>query len=145
MRIHSILLALLGSCLCVTALADTGATDHLLLGLDATRARATVAADLPVLERLLGEDLTYGHTNGQLEGKREFLDKLRSGARRYKALSTEDVHARVFGTAAVVTGTAAAEVESDGKPMSFELRYTATYVQRQGQWVLVAYQSVRLP
>ncbi len=128
------------------ALAGTRAdAEHELLAADRARAEAMVAADATALNRLLADDLTYGHSGGQVQNKRELVDEIRSGARKYRTLTSEDAVARAYGCAGVVTGKASAEVELNGHPASLTLRYTATYVRAGGRWVMVAYQSVKLP
>jgi hypothetical protein len=116
-----------------------------LLAADAARTEAMVAADTATLERVLADDLSYGHSNGRVQGKKELLESLQTGALRYRALTTDETVARGYGCAGVVTGKAAAEVESAGQTASLTLRYTATYARQRGHWVLVAYQSVKLP
>ncbi len=142
-RLLPIVLLLLAA---TTAAAGSRENDErALVAADTARMEAMVAVDFSVLERALGDDLTYGHTGGQLQSKREFIDDLRSGVRRYRALTAVETSARTYGCAGVVTGTTNAEVDYQGQPLSFTLRYTATYARQRGHWVLVAYQSVRLP
>jgi ketosteroid isomerase-like protein len=119
--------------------------ERALLAADATRTAAMLAGDTAALERLLADDLSYGHSSGQVQGKKDFIEDLRSGARKYRALAVQDSAARVYGCAGVVTAKAAIEVESEGRPFSFAMRYTATYAHQYGRWLLVAYQSVKLP
>jgi len=129
-----------------TAVAGSRESDErALVAADTARMEAMVAGDFAVLERTLGEDLTYGHTSGQVQSKRELIGELQSGVRRYRALTAVETAARVYGCAGVVTGTTNAEVDYRGQPLSFTLRYTATYARQRGHWVLVAYQSVKLP
>jgi len=119
--------------------------EQVLVAADTARLEATVAGDLAALELALGDDLTYGHSTGQVQGKQEFIADLRSGARRYRAFTAVETGARAYGCAGVVTGTSDVEVEAQGKVLSLRLHYTATYARRHGRWELVAYQSVRLP
>ena len=116
-----------------------------LVAADTARMEAMVAGDFGALERALGDDLTYGHSGGQVQGKRELIGELQSGVRRYRALTAVETSARSYGCAGVVTGTTNAEVDYQGQPLSLTLRYTATYARQRGHWVLVAYQSVKLP
>lgn len=139
-------LALLTLCLAGSALADAPpAAEQALLAADAARSRAMVAADVTALDAALADELVYGHTNGLQQSKRELLGQIKSGELRYLKLATDEVTARSYGCAGVVTGTAAADVEGHGRAASFTLHYTATYVQQAGRWRLAAYQSVRLP
>jgi hypothetical protein len=80
-----------------------------------------------------------------VQGKREFIDDLRQGVRRYRAVAPVETAARAYGCAGIVTGTAKVEAEYQGRALSLVLHYTATYARQHGRWVLVAYQSVKLP
>jgi hypothetical protein len=142
-QFHPLWLALL---LLVAGVATAGTpADRDLIAADAARVRALVAADVEVLGRVLADDVSYGHTNGRMQGKHELLEWLQSGRLRYRSLATEDVAARAYGCAGVVTGKAVLQGEYQGQALAFGLRYTATYARRHDHWVLVAYQSVRLP
>jgi hypothetical protein len=121
------------------------AVERSLIAADAARVQAMLAADVPELERGLADTLSYGHSSGQVQGRQELIDEMRSGVRKYRALTTEDVVARAYGCAGVVTAKAHADVEFRGQPLSFNMRYTATYSRQHGRWLLVAYQSVKLP
>lgn len=132
-------------CAATATAAPDGSAERALLAADARRTQAMVAQDYATLDRALGEDLSYGHSTGQVQGKKEFIADLQSGARRYRAVTAVETAARMYGCAGVVTGTSNIEVESQGHALAFTLRYTATYARQQDRWVLVAYQSVKLP
>jgi Domain of unknown function (DUF4440) len=133
-------------CVAATARADPRpSTEQTLIAADTARVAAMVTGDWAALELALADDLTYGHSGGQVQGKREFIDDLRNGVRRYRAAKSTGTAARNYGCAGVVTGTSNLEVEYQGQPLSLALHYTATYAQDHGRWVLVAYQSVKLP
>jgi ketosteroid isomerase-like protein len=123
--------------------ADTAA-EQAVRAADAKRIQATVASDLQALEKLLGDDLTYTHSSGVMEGKAQILDKLRSGATRYHTIVPSDVQVRVYGDAAVMTGRAAVNVTVDGKTSDLLLRFTSVYARRGGGWQFVAWQSTRI-
>jgi hypothetical protein len=116
-----------------------------LLDADAARIKAQIGADEAALRHLLSEDLTYVHTTGALDGKAQLMDKIKSGALVYQQILTRDVVARSYGPAGVVTGLAELHVLNAHQPRTLSTRYTATYVQRDGRWQLVAYQSTQLP
>lgn len=112
---------------------------------EAARIEATVANDFDALERLLGDDLTYTHSNAQVDTKKQFIDILRSGRTRYRSIEPADVTVRVFGSVAILTGRAQVAVLSKGQPNEFALRFTSAWVQRDGRWQFVAWQSTRIP
>jgi hypothetical protein len=115
-----------------------------LLDADSARTHAFVGADAATVERLLGEELTYVHSTGEVDGKPQLLGKIKAGGLVYQSIRTHDVVAHSYGTAGVVTGVAELQVLNAHQPRSLSLRYTAIYVQREGRWQLVAYQSTTL-
>jgi hypothetical protein len=142
-RLRFLALIVAGSFMALAQAAGTA--QQALLAVDAERVAAFLAADPVRLGRLLADDLTYGHTTGELDDKAQLLGKLKSGELVYQSITTRDVVARAYGTAGVVTGTAALHVLNAHQPRDVRLRYTATYVLRDGHWQLVAYQSTPLP
>lgn len=109
------------------------------------RFTAMVKADLAVLEDVLADDLTYVHSNGNLDGKREFIEALRSGRTKYHSFEREGVAVRKYGDTAVVTGRAHVLVQAAGAELDFKLFFTDVYVRRGGKWRMVAWESTRLP
>ena len=116
-----------------------------VLALESERVRAMTAGDLAALERLFADDATYTHSTGVTETPAEFIGQIRSGARKYGALTLRDLKARPVGGAIVVTGQMHGSVEADGKTIPLALVYTAVYAERGGRWQLAAYESTRLP
>ena len=116
-----------------------------ILKLEDQRFKAMVAGDVATLDRILADDLTYVHSNGQLETKAEFLARLKSGELKYKAMPRTDVKVSMLGCAAVVTGKVEADVESKGQRLSFPMRFTDVYLKKNdGNWQMVAWQSSRI-
>jgi ketosteroid isomerase-like protein len=87
----------------------------------------------------------YVHSSGSLETKEQFLDTLRSGRLRYKRIAPEDTRVKLSGSLALVTGRSSIDVEREGKPQSFRVRFTAAYEKAGGSWRLTAWQTTRLP
>ena len=52
-----------------------------VLEADAGRVKALLENDFVALEALLGDDLTYVHSNGHLDTKASYIEGLRSGLR----------------------------------------------------------------
>jgi len=115
--------------------------------LEAERQRfaALVSADVPALERLLGDDLTYVHSSGGLQDKPTFIAPFKTGKPRYAAFTGEDMKVRVAGDIAVVNGMAhVTSIGADGKPQEpFTIRYTDIHANRGGRWQLIAFQATR--
>ncbi|HEY8019963.1 MAG TPA: nuclear transport factor 2 family protein [Thermoanaerobaculia bacterium] len=108
---------------------------------DAGRFAAMVAGDTAALKNVLGEDLTYTHSTGEVQDRQHFLDALSAGTLRYESMSPSEVRVRLYGSTGVVTGRLDMKVVLDGGERSLAVRYTAVYVRRDLRWQLVAWQS----
>lgn len=125
-----------------TDAADAAATSEQQLRLvDAARFASMVAGDTAALKDVLGEDLSYTHSNGQVQDRGQFLAALASGTLRYESMAPSDVRVRIYEPAGVVTGRLDMKVVLDGHESAIAARYTAVYVRRDRRWQLVAWQS----
>jgi ketosteroid isomerase-like protein len=116
-----------------------------VLALDAERTRAMVAGDVAALDRIFAADAVYTHSTGRAESKTEFIESIRSGARKYKSMACRDVRARVAGGAVILTGNAEGVVEAGGRDIPLSLVFTSVYVEKAARWELAAYESTNLP
>ena len=117
-----------------------------LLKADARRLEALVAADVPALQTLLGDELRYVHADGRVETKYVLIAALESQGTDYLAAKARDVVARAYGDAGVVSGTVQLRLRTAGGPeRKLRTLYTAVYAKRDGSWQLVAYQSTPAP
>lgn len=108
---------------------------------DAARFAAMVAGDVAALDKMLGPDLSYTHSNGLVQDRAAFLAALRQGTLRYESMTPSDVRVRLYEPAGIVTGRIDMKVSLDGKESQIAARYTAVYVRRDGRWQLVAWHS----
>jgi ketosteroid isomerase-like protein len=111
--------------------------------LETRRFQAMTRADVPALENLLSNDLVYTHATGWRQSKAEFLASLRTGEIQYHSIASDNVKVRVYGSTAVVTGTASIKAKAKGQELSVELVYLEAFVKQDGRWQLVAWQSTR--
>ncbi|MFZ0961773.1 MAG: nuclear transport factor 2 family protein [Terriglobia bacterium] len=111
--------------------------------LEARRFQALTKADFPALENLISADLVYTHATGWRQNKAEFLASLRTGELQYRAITPHQVKVRIYGSTAVVTGTASFKAKAKGQEVSVELEYLEVFAKQDGRWQLVAWQSTR--
>lgn len=109
------------------------------------RFQAMVQGDVAALEARLADDLVYTHASGVRETKAQFLAAVRSGDLVYEAFTPEDLRARVFGPAAVVTGAASVKVRARGQDLAFRILFTDVYIRGDRGWQMVAWQATRPP
>jgi hypothetical protein len=123
-------------------MADNG---QKIIDLDQKRMHAMAQKDIATLNALLSDDLVYTHSTARLDTKQSLIGAMESGRTVYTAVEPSDVKAQDLGNAVVLTGAARIGVMSSGNPVSFRVRFTDVYVNKGGQWQMVAWQSTRLP
>lgn len=100
---------------------------------------AEVARDEATLRRLIDDRFGFNSSKGTVTGKEEFVQavlKLAMVGQRVRERSV-----LVEGDIALIFGTAELRFAGSGKEESIQnLRYTSTYVKRNGQWRMLALQ-----
>jgi ketosteroid isomerase-like protein len=134
--------ALLFLCACSALVADPVESVEQV---ERRRFAAMVAQDIAALESMLAKELTYGHSNGEFQDKAQFLDTVRNGRLRYEAIGVQELEVRNYEKVAILTGRILISGRAGDQPVMLNLRYTDVYVNRDGRWQLVAWQSTRLP
>jgi uncharacterized protein (TIGR02246 family) len=123
---------------------DTAKDQKAVLTIDQERTDAQIKQDAAMLDRLLGDDLTYVHASGLVQSKAEFIADLKSSKRVYKSVINSDVNVRLLQDAAVITAKSEISVSFEGKENDLSLQVIEVYAKRNGRWQLIAYQSTRL-
>ncbi|QIE22301.1 hypothetical protein SBC1_03460 [Caballeronia sp. SBC1] len=113
--------------------------------LERERFRAMVDGDGELLDALLSENASYVHTNGKRETKRQFIDAIMAGRRRYRQIEIQSQDVIPGGRDTwIVYGRALLEMESKNGALLFPIAYTAIHIQVDGQWQLLAMQATRV-
>ncbi|MFC3550421.1 nuclear transport factor 2 family protein [Lysobacter cavernae] len=115
-----------------------------LLAIDASWNELRLKSDTAGLDRLIADDWLLTHSDGRTQTKPDYLEELRTRSRSNQAIGNEDVVLRRYGDTAVVTGTSVQSGVSKGQPWSGRFRFTRVWVQRDGQWRMVASHSSRI-
>lgn len=115
-----------------------------LLDTDDRRLRAMIEKDVSVLREILMDNLTYAHTNGVVDSKGMLIEKIRLGTYKYLTFVPHYEATRIYGDAAVVTGTATMGLEIQGRPLDVPIRFTEIYVRKLSRWRMAAWQSTRI-
>ena len=100
---------------------------------------AEVSRNEVALRRLVDDNFRYNTSGGTTTDK----EKLIQGLLKMNMVgqTTKERSVLLEGNVALVFGTAEIRFASPGKPESTStLRYTATYINRQGQWRMLALQ-----
>jgi ketosteroid isomerase-like protein len=116
-----------------------------LMKLENDWAKAALAADSASLEKLLAPDYVYTDQDAQMATTAQMVAGMKSGATKYATFTVGDMKVHVYGDAAVVTGKGHIKGTENGKPVDEEIRFTDTWVKRNGQWICAATQVTRIP
>jgi hypothetical protein len=114
-----------------------------VLSVEQARVAALLRADTKQLNLVLADDLTYTHSSGRTDTKKELLASVTSASLKYEAIEPAETKVRLYGATAIVTGMAQLKINNKGESLSFALKFTGVYTKRD--WQLVGYQSTRLP
>jgi Domain of unknown function (DUF4440) len=106
---------------------------------------ALLGPDLPTLERLFHDRLSYAHSSGVRDTKADYLAKIRSGYYAYARIDHPVERVDVLGDSAVVVGRMTADLSVDGTPKTIDNLALAVWTRADGEWQLVAYASTPLP
>jgi hypothetical protein len=117
-----------------------GEADRLeLTNIQQQLAAAWVADDRAVIERVLAPEWCLTGLDGRISTRADVLrDVFETRTHRILAVTVDDVRVRVFGDAAVVTGRTHGRGEFARTPYDVVIRFTDTFVRREGRWQAVA-------
>jgi ketosteroid isomerase-like protein len=104
-----------------------------------------IRVDVPALEDLFAEDVTYVHSNGLAQTKAGIIAMLTKRELRYLNFGVKEAEYREYGTTVVCTGVQSISLTSSGTPFTSNSRYTVVYATIDGRPRVVAYQSTLLP
>ena len=116
-----------------------------VLAAEDDRYEALLGPDLPALERLFHDRLSYAHSSGVRDTKAEYLGKIASGYYDYQRIDHPAERVDVLGDSAVVIGRMTADLTVQGTQKTIDNLALAVWTRTAGEWQLVAYASTPLP
>ena len=125
------------------ALAEAGDEAAVKQNVEALR-EALLKADKAQLERLTADQLSYGHSDGRVQNKAEFIDGVITRKATVKSLNFPDLKIAVAGDAAIARHIYESESETDGKPNSIRIGTLEIWQKQGGNWKLLARQAYKL-
>lgn len=103
-----------------------------------------VQRDVTFLEKYLADDYTSTFPDGAVLDKRGEIAALESGDVALTEMTPQEMHVRVYGHAAVITGRSTINANVNGQEIGGEFRFTDVWVKQSDEWRAVASQVTRI-
>ena len=125
--------------------ASNDKTKAMLIQLDRDWAAASMHDDMAFMKKFVADECMFTEADGTVVTKEEMLQDMTTGSSKTTANQPSDYSVRLFGPDVAVmrhninvTGT------EKGKDISGDYRRMHVFVRRNGNWVVVDSQSVRI-
>lgn len=105
--------------------------------------KALLAADKAQLEQLMADQLSYGHSDGRVQDKAQFVDGVMKRKAVIKSLTFPDIIVALAGDAAIVRHIYASVSENAGKTNNVRIGVLAVWQKQDGNWKLLARQGFK--
>jgi hypothetical protein len=106
--------------------------------------KAMVDGNREELESLVSDKLSYGHSGGHVDDKKEFVDKLTTGKSDFVTIELTEQTVSMSGKIAVVRHKLSAVTNDGGKPGEVHLLVLMVWQKQGGKWKLLARQAVKV-
>ncbi len=106
--------------------------------------KGMIDADKAILEKLVTDKLSYGHSGGHIDDKKEFVEKIVSGKSDFVSIDLSEQTISVSGKTAIVRHILKAKTNDGGKPADVHLRVLLIWQKQAGKWKLLARQAVKM-
>lgn len=107
--------------------------------------KAMVDADGETLNKLLADELSYGHSTGFVEGKKELIDKMLDGRYDFINMDLTEQTIQVVDKIALLRNKLDGKTSDNGKPNEAHLYVLMVWKKTKKGWVLLARQAVKQP
>lgn len=102
---------------------------------------AYLHGDADTLSGLLADDMTATMSEMRVLDKNDSVAILRSGRVKFQRYETSELHIRIYGDSAVVTGLLQRTRDAGGHVAEDKYRFTKVYTRQSGKWLVVAWHA----
>ncbi|MDF3200740.1 nuclear transport factor 2 family protein [Pseudomonas sp. 1912-s] len=111
------------------------AVDHLT--------QAMLHKDIPQLQALTANNLTYGHSSGKTQNKQEFIADIETGRSGFKTLEMQKQTITLNGDTALVRNHFSAQAVNSGVEVPTEIENFQVWQKQKGKWLLIGRQAYK--
>ena len=109
-----------------------------------TLRKVMIDPDKVVLEKILHDDLSYGHSSGTIETKAMFIESLTSNNSDFKTIDLTEQTVKIVGKTAIVRHKLFAETANKGVASTAKLNVLMIFTKVKGEWKLLARQAAKI-
>jgi hypothetical protein len=106
--------------------------------------KALLASDRKQFEALCADQMTYGHSSGRVQTKKEFIDEATNGKTVWKSITLTDQTVQLAGDNAMARCVFTGENQSDGKTNTPKFGLLTVWVKHSSTWRLLARQGYKI-
>ena len=110
-----------------------------------TLRKGQLEASKEKLEQVTAAQVSYGHSDGRVETKEQFINAVLNRKQTVKSLAFPELKVAVVGNNAIARHIYLAESELDGKATTTRIGALQVWQKQDGAWKLLARQGFRLP
>jgi hypothetical protein len=110
-----------------------------------TLRKGQLEADRSKLEQVTSAQVSYGHSDGRVETKEQFIHGVMTRKQTVKSIDFPELKIAVVGNAAVARHIYLSQSELDGKATTTKIGALQVWQKQDGGWKLLARQGFRLP
>lgn len=127
--------------LCLAASPASAGSEAFFRACEVARRAALVGADAAALGALLADGAQYVHSNGDSDDRAELMERIASGALRYRTIVVDREAYACNATGCEVSGEQTLGVSAEGRELTIRNRFNVTWLDLGGACKLVAYRS----
>ncbi|MGV8835749.1 nuclear transport factor 2 family protein [Cellvibrio sp.] len=127
-----------------SAMADSSETERVSKKIAQLRI-AMIDGDEKALKELSSPQLSYGHSGGQIEDQKAFIEKIASGKSDFVTMELTDQTISISGDVALVRHNLSADIKDGGVPNTIHLGVLLVWQKQAGDWKLLARQAFKYP
>ena len=106
--------------------------------------KAMIDGNKVELENIVSGGLSYGHSGGHIDDKKEFVEKLVTGKSDFVTIDLTEQTISISGKTAIVRHKLNATTNDGGKPGEVHLLVLLVWQKQGGKWKLLARQAVKM-
>jgi len=107
--------------------------------------KGILEADKAKLDQVAAPQISYGHSDGRVQTKAEFIEGVLTRKQTVKSLAFPELKIAVVGNAAIARHIYLSDSELDGKLTTTKIGALQVWQKQDGAWKLIARQGFRLP